>query len=50
MPFKSKAQRRFLYATNPKLAAKFKRHTTKAQERALPEKKNKRKTRRKKKR
>ena len=49
MPFKSKAQRRFLYATHPKLAAKFKRHTSKAQERALPEKakKRRRKTRKK---
>lgn len=49
MPFKSKAQRRFLYAVHPKIAKRFKKHTTKAQERALPEKK-KRKTRRKKKR
>ena len=27
MPFKSQAQRRFLYATNPKVAKKFSKHT-----------------------
>ena len=48
MPFKSKRQRRFLYATNPRLAAKFKRHTSKAQERALPEKAKKKRKRKKK--
>ncbi len=35
MPFKSKAQRRFLHATKPKTAAKFEAHTRKAE--ALPE-------------
>ena len=29
MPFKSEAQRRFLYATDPKLAAEFARKTPK---------------------
>ena len=29
MPFKSQAQRRFLYATNPKVAEKFSKHTPK---------------------
>lgn len=48
MPFKSKAQRRFLYAVHPNIAKRFKKHTTKAQERALPEKKRKTKKRRKK--
>jgi len=27
MPFKSKAQRRFLYAKHPKVAKKFEKHT-----------------------
>ena len=38
MPFRSKAQMRFLYATNPKLAKKFKKETTKKQMKNLPEK------------
>lgn len=29
MPFKSKAQRRFLFATNPKVAKEFAAHTPK---------------------
>jgi hypothetical protein len=29
MPFKSKAQREFLYATNPKVAKEFAKHTPK---------------------
>lgn len=29
MPFKSEAQRKFLYATNPKLAAEFEKKTPK---------------------
>ena len=36
MPFKSQAQRRFLYATNPKVAKKFSAHTPKNKK--LPEK------------
>lgn len=35
MPFKSQAQRRFLYATNPKVAKKFSAHTPKGKK--LPE-------------
>ena len=35
MPFKSQAQRRFLYATNPKVAEKFSKHTPKNKK--LPE-------------
>jgi hypothetical protein len=29
MPFKSEAQRKFLYATNPKLASEFEKKTPK---------------------
>ena len=36
MPFKSEAQRRFLYATDPKLAAEFARKTPK--DASIPEK------------
>ena len=42
MPFKSKAQMRYLYATDPKLAKKFKRKT-KRKLKNLPEKINKKK-------
>lgn len=35
MPIRSKAQRRFLHATNPTLAEKFERHTPKGKK--LPE-------------
>ena len=35
MPFKSQAQRRFLYATNPNVAKKFAKHTPKGKK--LPE-------------
>jgi hypothetical protein len=35
MPFKSKAQRAYLYANNPKVAAKFERETPKGKK--LPE-------------
>ena len=35
MPFKSEAQRRFLYATNPEVAEKFSKHTKKGKD--LPE-------------
>jgi hypothetical protein len=27
MPFKSEAQRKFMYATNPKMAAEWEKHT-----------------------
>tara|TARA_R100000030_G_scaffold56301_1_gene42388 strand:- start:330 stop:647 length:318 start_codon:yes stop_codon:yes gene_type:complete len=37
MPFQSKAQMRFLYATNPKLAEKFRKKTKKSLKK-LPEK------------
>jgi|OpeIllAssembly_1097287.scaffolds.fasta_scaffold986862_2 hypothetical protein len=36
MPFASKAQRRYLYATNPKVAAEFEKETPKGKR--LPEK------------
>lgn len=36
MPFKSEAQRKFLYATNPKVAAEFEAATPKGKK--LPEK------------
>lgn len=36
MPFKSEAQRRFMYATDKKLAKKFEKHTPKGKK--LPEK------------
>ena len=36
MPFKSEAQRKFLYATNPKVAAEFEKATPKGKK--LPEK------------
>ena len=35
MPFKSQAQRRYMYATNPKLAKRFEEHTPKGKK--LPE-------------
>lgn len=35
MPFKSKAQRKYLYATNPKVAEEFSKHTPKGKK--LPE-------------
>lgn len=37
MPFKSKSQMRFLYATHPKIAAEFAKETS--NEKKLPEKK-----------
>ena len=37
MPFKSKSQMRFMYATKPKLAAKWEKETS--NEKDLPEKK-----------
>lgn len=39
MPFKSKAQRRFMYANHPKLAKEFEAKTPK--DKKLPEKKSK---------
>ena len=41
MPFQSHKQRKFLYATNPKLAKEFSKKTSKQQMKNLPEKKNK---------
>lgn len=41
MPFKSKAQRRFLYAKKPKIAEEFENKTPKNAK--LPEKKKKKK-------
>lgn len=43
MPFKSKAQRAYLYSQKPKLAKKFEEHTSKGKK--LPEKKGKHKKR-----
>lgn len=42
MPFKSKAQRRFMYARHPKLAKEFESKTPKGKK--LPEKIKKKKT------
>jgi hypothetical protein len=39
MPFKSKAQMRYLYANHPAVAKEFSRHTSKAQMKRLPAKK-----------
>ena len=44
MPFKSKAQRRFLYSQHPEVAEKFEEHTPK--DKKIPEK-VKRKTKKK---
>ena len=38
MPFKSKAQQRLLYATNPAVAKEFAKKTSKAQMKRLPKK------------
>ena len=43
MPFKSKAQRAYLYAKEPAVAQKFADHTSPQQERRLPEHVRKRK-------
>lgn len=43
MPFKSKAQMRKLWATNPKVAKEFASKMTKKQMKRLPEKKKKKK-------
>ena len=45
MPFQSKAQMRVLYATNPKLAKKYSKKTSKKQMKNLPEKKSPKKFR-----
>jgi hypothetical protein len=37
MPFKSKAQQRYLYATNPKVAERFSKDTPKKAYKNLPE-------------
>lgn len=44
MPFKSKAQQKYLYAKKPKVAKKFAEHTTKSIK-SLPEKVNGKKPR-----
>jgi hypothetical protein len=41
MPFKSKQQRKFMYATNPKMAAEWEAHTLKGKELPKKVKKNK---------
>ena len=43
MPFKSKAQQRYLYATNPKVAQDFSAHTPKNIFAGLPERVKKKK-------
>jgi len=45
MPFKSQAQRAFLYAKDPKLAKKFEKHTPKGKK--LPKRVKKKTTRKK---
>ena len=45
MPLKSKKQMRYLFATDPKLAKKFLKKTTKKQLKNLPEKVKKKKKR-----
>ena len=42
MPFKSKAQARYMFSQHPKIAKEFAEHTPSIK--ALPEKKSKRKT------
>jgi hypothetical protein len=44
MPFKSKAQQRFMFAQHPKLAKEFASDMTKKELEDLPEKKKKKKT------
>jgi hypothetical protein len=43
MPFKSKAQRAFLYASNPKVAKEFAKKTSPKQMKSLPSKVKKKK-------
>ena len=45
MPFKSKAQQRYLYATNPKVAERFSKETPKSAYAKLPEKVKKKRKR-----
>jgi len=47
MPLKSKAQERYLWATDPKLAKKYEDETTKRQRAKLPEKAKKKATKKK---
>lgn len=42
MPFKSKAQQRYLYAKHPEVAKEFAKKTPKAAYKRLPERKKKR--------
>ncbi len=49
MPFKSQAQRKYLFANEPKVAKEFAENTTKEQMKKLPEKKSMKKVRSKKK-
>jgi len=44
MPFKSKAQQRFMFAKHPKIAKEFASEMTKEQFEELPKKKKKKKT------
>jgi len=43
MPFKSKAQRAYLYINEPQVAKQFAAHTSKQQEKKLPQKVGKKK-------
>jgi hypothetical protein len=45
MPFKSEQQRKWMYATNPKMAAEWEAHTPEGKK--LPKKVTKKKTRKK---
>lgn len=45
MPFKSKAQQRYLYAKEPKVAKRFAKETPKSAYKSLPERKKKKKKR-----
>lgn len=47
MPFKSKAQQRYLYATNPKVAERFSKETPASAYKNLPEHVNKKKKKKK---
>lgn len=38
MPFKSQAQRKYLYSQKPEIAKEFAEHTSKAQMKKLPKK------------
>lgn len=45
MPFKSKAQQRYLYATNPKVAKRFSKETPASAYKNMPERVGKKKKR-----